>query len=278
MHGVRDTLTKSSDDKQIFMWLFILAELIIALPAFLYFGLRDAQITQTIVLLLITAGCIHTTYAFLLSKTLQHGDLSHVYPIIRSAPVLITIIAVTALAEQVSTQAIAGIALVICGAYMINMKRWSLRAALEPLMSIPTEHPTQLAILTMFAVTAYSLFDKQMMMHIHPVTYVFLIDVFIFCVFTPYIFLRKTRKAINSEWDKNKWAIWFNGAIALVGYIFILYAYTMAKVSYVTGLRQISIVFAVLLGGHVLKEKNKAIRLTAGIIICIGSALIALAE
>jgi len=51
----------------------------------------------------------------------------------------------------------------------------------------------------------------------------------------------------------------------------------MGKVSYITGLRQISIVFAVLLGGHILKEKHKSIRLIAASIIFLGAFLISTA-
>jgi drug/metabolite transporter (DMT)-like permease len=52
----------------------------------------------------------------------------------------------------------------------------------------------------------------------------------------------------------------------------------MERMSYVVGLRQLSIVFAVLLGGHLLKEKNKKIRIASSIIIFIGAYLIAIAD
>jgi uncharacterized membrane protein len=52
----------------------------------------------------------------------------------------------------------------------------------------------------------------------------------------------------------------------------------MERMSYVVGLRQLSIVFAVLLGGHLLREKNKQIRIASSIIIFIGAYLIAVAD
>jgi uncharacterized membrane protein len=48
--------------------------------------------------------------------------------------------------------------------------------------------------------------------------------------------------------------------------------------SYIVGLRQLSIVIAVLLGGHFLNEKNKMIRITSAFIIFTGAYLIAIAE
>ena len=48
--------------------------------------------------------------------------------------------------------------------------------------------------------------------------------------------------------------------------------------SYIVGLRQTSIVFAVLMGSHFLKEKHKGIRLTGSLIIFAGGFLISLAR
>ena len=49
-------------------------------------------------------------------------------------------------------------------------------------------------------------------------------------------------------------------------------------VSYIVGLRQTSIVFAVLMGSHFLKEKHQGIRLTGALIIFTGGFLISLAK
>ena len=49
--------------------------------------------------------------------------------------------------------------------------------------------------------------------------------------------------------DKQAFVWWYE--------VFGLLFFTIERMSYIVGLRQLSIVFAVLLGGHVLKEKNK---------------------
>jgi drug/metabolite transporter (DMT)-like permease len=55
-------------------------------------------------------------------------------------------------------------------------------------------------------------------------------------------------------------------------------SFTIERVSYIVGLRQISIVFAVLMGSHFLKEKHRGIRLTGSLIIFTGGFLIWLAK
>jgi uncharacterized membrane protein len=58
----------------------------------------------------------------------------------------------------------------------------------------------------------------------------------------------------------------------------ILVSFTIERVSYIVGLRQTSIVFAVLMGSHFLKESHRGIRLTGSFIIFTGGFLISLAR
>lgn len=89
--------------------------------------------------------------------------------------------------------------------------------------------------------------------------------------------MTKSKETISIEWRNYKSKAILNGVLVLGGYLLILMAFTMGKVSYITGLRQMSIVFAVLLGGHILKEKHKSIRLIAASIIFLGAFLISTA-
>jgi drug/metabolite transporter (DMT)-like permease len=53
---------------------------------------------------------------------------------------------------------------------------------------------------------------------------------------------------------------------------------TLAKLSYIVALRQLSIIFSVALGAWILKEEHSDIRLTASLLIFVGSFLIAIAK
>ena len=54
------------------------------------------------------------------------------------------------------------------------------------------------------------------------------------------------------------------------GYLMVLYAMSLAQVSYILSLRQISVVFGALLGVVFLNEKYSRVRLIGSIIIFIG--------
>ena len=98
------------------------------------------------------------------------------------------------------------------------------------------------------------------------------------CYYTPYIGLTKNAAQIKKEWKSGAVRIIMAGLIGIAGYAFILIAFTLERVSYIVSLRQVSIVFAVLMGSHILKEKHREIRLTGALIIVAGGCLISLAK
>lgn len=157
------------------------------------------------------------------------------------------------------------------------MKKFSLRAMLEPLRSLD-EPATRFALLTAVTVALYSMTDKLGVDHVDPILYVYLITVFVMIFQTFYVFSVKPRALIMKEWRMHPGMICVNGFITIFSYLLILIAFTFERMVYVTTIRQVSIVFGVLLGGHLLKEKHKATRFTAAAAIFAGAALIATAK
>ena len=63
--------------------------------------------------------------------------------------------------------------------------------------------------------------------------------------------------------------------LSLVSYSLILYVLMTEKVSYVTAVRQCSVIFVVLLGGYALKETYTKRRFIAAVVMVLGIFLIA---
>ena len=197
----------------------------------------------------------------------------------RAAPALVLILSVVILQEQVSFLGVVGILLVTLGIYILHLKSISSwNAVIEPITSITKNAATRYALLTLITVSLYSITDKVAVSFIYPVLYSYLLIVFAFIYYSLYFFRIKNWQAIKNEWKDYKVKAITNGILVLGGYLLILFSFTMGKVSYITGLRQISIVIAVLLGGHFLLEKNRKIRLFASLIIFAGALLISIAK
>ena len=275
-HASRDFLTKKAADKQVFMWWYQLWGVVFFLPLFLYFAFAQGVALPAAIYLGLFSGVVYFLYWFFLAKTYEEGDLSRVYPITRSSPALVLIFSILVLDEDISLLGGIGIGLTIIGVYTINMKQFSTAELLAPIRSIRHDRPTQFAFLTLISVTAYSIVDRLAIDYLHPVVYLFLLSLCGTIFFTPYILQTKDRATIRAEWRHNKKAILLNGILVLYGYILILIAFTLERLSYVVSLRQLSIVFAVLMGGHLLHEPHKLIRFLTAAVIVAGAVLISL--
>ena len=278
LHAIRDFFTKQSNDKQIFVWWYQVFSIIFYFPLFVYFILVEGVPSFMALVMGVVSGFIHFFYWIFLSKAYEKGDLSHVYPIMRSAPALVLVFSIIFLKEQVSLLGVIGILSVAFGVYIINLKSMRLHDLLEPITSIAKERPVRYAFLTLLAVTAYSLVDKIGVSYAAPIIFSYLLALFAFAFYTPYILATKKISAIKNEWHKNKKIIMWNGFLVMTSYSLILFVFTFSKLSYVVGLRQMSVVFAVVLGSYLLKEKHTFIRLPAAIVIFIGIFLISIAS
>jgi uncharacterized membrane protein len=278
LHALRSLFTKESGDKQVFLWLYSIFALLFFSPLFFYFFLRVGITNPEAYAWCAASGFIHFLYWIFLTNSYKEGDLSHVYPIMRSSPALVLVIAVLFLGEQVSVQGVTGILLVVLGVYIINLKQISGQELLAPIKSIASVRSTRFAFLTLISVAFYSIVDKIAVAYIHPILFAFFHLFFGMCYYSPYIAITKNAALIKKEWNSGLVRIIMAGVIGIAGYSLILIAFTFGRVSYIVGLRQISIVFAVLMGSHVLKEEHKRIRLTGSLIIFAGGFLISLAQ
>jgi len=277
-HATRNLFTKESLDKQVFLWWYSIFGMLFFSPLFVTVLVREGLSGPQIIPICLVSGFIHFLYWLFHTKAYEGGDLSRVYPIMRSSPALVLLLAVVFLDEQVTAAGVTGILLVGIGIYIINMRAVNAEELLAPVRSVVTDRSTRYAFFTLLSVAAYSMIDKLAVQQIHPVTFAFLHLFIGMLFFTPYILLAKPGGLIRQVWRRNRLTILANGLLGVFGYTLILVAFTMEKVSYVVGLRQLSIVFAVLMGGKFLKEKHRAIRLTAALVIFCGAFLISLAE
>ena len=148
----------------------------------------------------------------------------------------------------------------------------------RPFQAIVRDRAIQFAFLTMISAACYSLVDKVAVGRMNPVFFAYLYPWISLGLLTGYIRRAKPAGVMKKEWTSHKRSILVCGVLSMFGYFLILLAFTIERMSYIVGLRQLSIVFAVLLGGHLLQERNKTIRIISSIIIFIGAYLIAIAD
>jgi uncharacterized membrane protein len=278
MHALRNFFNKRALDKQAFAWWFEVFGLLFFTPVFVFVLIREGLSLSISPVFVLLSGVVHCIYWLFLTISLEKGDLSLVYPITRSSPALVLIFSVTLLNEQISLLGISGILLVAVGVYTIHMTKFDISELTRPFRSILRDRSIQFAFLTLVSVTSYSLIDKIAVSRMDPVALSYLVPWITVGFLTIYLFKTKTKGVIKKEWKVHKGSILMCGVLGIFGYFLILLAFTVERVSYIVGLRQLSIVFAVLLGGHFLNEKNILIRIISSSIIFLGCYLIIIAE
>jgi len=277
-HAFRSLFTKQSFDKQVFLWWYEIFGMLYYLPFFVYFLFKEGFPDPLAYRWCVISGFIHFMYWIFLTKAYDRGDLSHVYPIIRSSPALVLLFAVTNLDEKISVLGLCGVLLVTFGVYIINLKKLMWQEFLASIRSMTNHRAIQYAFLALCSVTGYSIVDKISVRYIHPVLFTFYHLLFGMIYYTIYIAYAKNRDLIKIEWTSNKKGILASGFLNVFGYSLILIAFTFERVSYIVGLRQLSIVFVVLMGSYILKEKYQMIRLIGSMIIFTGVFLISIAK
>lgn len=267
-HAIWNMLAKKGRDKDSFMWLMILTSFFTLLPVFLIL-LPEITFPFSALPFLVISALAETLYFLSLGKAYSLGDLSITYPIARSSPLFLTILAVVVLGETISTWGIIGILLMVFGVYLIHLKGLSVQEVLKPVKNLG-EPATRYALLTAFCTTAYSLSDKIGVTQVDPLLYAFWLEPFILLFITPVVIWRNGFKSIAAEWKTSKINLSVSGFLMRAGYVLVLIAMSLTQVSYVLALRQLSVVLGALAGVLLLGEDYGRVRVFSSLIIFTG--------
>lgn len=273
IHTTWNLLAKRSVDKQAFLWLALVAAMVLfAVP----FVVLRTPIPLAGWLCIAASGALEAVYYLLLGGAYQAGDLSVVYPLSRgSAPLFVLLFALVFLGERVTGVGIAGILLTVAGVYVLHVQSVDRQGLLAPLVSL-REQASRLALLTGVVIAGYSVVDKIGVRYVPPEIYIYLIFGASAAYLAPYMVTRKWA-AIRKEWQVNHVAVLVTAVLFVASYLLVLFALQGAQVSYVAAVRGIGVVFAAVLGTALLREPFARMKLWGSLLIFIGIACIQLA-
>lgn len=288
MHAGWNLLGKSQRPRAAFLLVASTTGAVMLSPVLVWHArVMFATIPAQVWLLLVITGLFMALYYVSLAGAYRAGDLSVAYPLARSSPVIV-VAAVTFLlgrGEQISTQCIVGIGLVVGGCFLIPLERFGnlhLRNYLTPTCG--------LALMAAVGTSGYSIADDEALRQLreHPLMTVPMVPMTLAyaclqaavasCWMAVYIGITGQGRADMRHVMHNGLrhagltgaAIHFTYAIVLVSLAFA------DNVSYVVGLRQLSIPLGTLLGIVVLKEPRHPPKLAGAAVMFIGLVLVAL--
>jgi len=276
LHAVWSAAIKGARSPLAFGTAQQLVEVPLAAVALLFFRVSD--LPGEIWALLAATGLAHGLYGYWMTLAYARADLTRVYPIIRSTPALLPLLAIP-LGEAVTPFGALGIAIVMAGVWLVYGEALSLRRLFAPELVY--------AWLTLGTTVAYSFSDKLAMAQLHagawsgalprPLAWYALLTLAGVAVRLPLALGAIGARTIVEAARDDVARIALSVCAGLVGYGLILHVLQTAPASYVVAVRQLSVLFAVAIATRFLGERPSAQRLAGAALTVAGVATIAAA-
>ncbi len=271
-HALWNYVAKEAGDKDSFMLLLNVLSLALFLPVF-YLILPEIYFPTKILPFLLASGVAETIYFLALGKAYEEGDLSVVYPVARSSPMFVAIAASILIGETINFWGALGIALILVVVYVLHLKGWRGEELKRPLRALGAP-ASRYAFVAALGTTVYSISDKMGVTAVDPLLYSFWLGFVETGMLSIVIVRRRGVGTIKEELRGSLLRISVAGVLMKGGYMLVLVAMSLAQVSYILALRQVSVVLGAVLGVLLLKEKYGGVRIVGSMIIFLGVYLL----
>ncbi|MBI3370067.1 MAG: EamA family transporter [Burkholderiales bacterium] len=231
--------------------------------------------------LLLASGLVHLAYFHALLAGYRASDLTVVYPVARgTGPLVASGAAVLLLGEHLGAIGIAGVLAVTGGVFLIagGPRLWSDARSHthDPAQRERVRAGLRWGALTGLLIAGYTVIDGYAVkvMLLSPI----LVDWVGNALRIPFMLPAALRDRAGFMRDlKTQWKpALILGLISPMSYVLVLYAATMAPLSHVAPAREVSMLFAALLGGRLLGETDRGLRIVGAACIAAGVAALAL--
>jgi len=267
LHATWNFFAKRSGGSLTVLWLGALVSTVATVPVAIAVQ-RGAPISRHGLAIAVGSGLVHCVYWWALARMYRHGDISLAYPIARGSGVMGTAVgAMVWLHEPLSLLGGLGIAAVCAGVFTLGFQRRVEPVRVRALM---------LALLTGATITGYSLLDDRGVEVMEPPVYL-AIETGVGVVLLALVGWKRIRASAPKVYRRYSRTVWIIGIGSPLTYLIILFAYAHGPVSYVTAVREFSVVIVSLLGARYLKERIGWARWTGIALVVAGMVLIKVA-
>ncbi len=263
LHASWNFIVKNTQDKHLSMSAVVLGHTPFAVAALLF-----APVPSLESLPYILAGAVlHVGYQLFLLDAYRIGDLTQVYPLARgSAPLMVAGVSVMMMGLHLSWIELAAVIIIGIGIMSLALVRRS--------DGLRNGRAALLAIITGVFIASYSLVDglgaRQAGTALGFYGWLSIINALIFAAIMGVRRPGIVKRVVFQDW---RLALGGGGA-SFSAYAMVTWAFTVAPIPLVTALRETSIVFALLLGVFVLKERLDLLKVCATMCTILGVGLL----
>lgn len=219
--------------------------------------------------LVVLSAVLHLLYFGVLLRGYRMADLTVVYPLARgSGPLISSLVALFLLDETLGPAGALGLLAIVGGVFLIagGPKMW--RQGKDPALRERLHTGLRYGLLTGVFISSYTLVDgyavKVALMA--PILVDYVGNLVRLALLAPWAL----RQPWGGIWASQGRYAMVVGVVSPVSYVLVLYAAQMAPLSHVAPAREVSMLFAALIGGHLLGEQDRLPRLLGAALIALG--------
>ena len=263
LHAVWNAMVKKGHDK----YLAVCAIVLGSVPASIVVIFITSPPSIESIPYIVLSAILHVGYEWNLLSSYRFGDYTKVYPIARgTGPILVTIVSLIFFSVVLSNFEILGIFIVCLGIFILSFQN---------IENFKNYTAIIYALVTGFFIMSYSITDGYgARISNSPLSYMgwsFIINAAIF----PVLLNFKHKPGIITKIFKEGKKIFFvGGTLSYVVYAIVVWSFTQAPIPLVATLREISIIFALLIGAIFLNEKLNMLKISAVLTIFFGVILL----
>lgn len=281
LHALWNLVAKKSGGDHRFAFMTALGVTVLWAPAAWWFGADELPRWGALEWSVLAASAlVHVAYYLTLLRGYREADLTVVYPVARgSAPLVTVLAAMVLLGERLSFVAGLGVLAVCGGVFLIAGGPSLWRRAHDDAHDAAAQARVRTGLAwgsaTGVLIAGYSVIDGYAVkvLALGPVLFDYLGNVLRVPLQAPLVW--RERATLPALWRAQWKAVLIISALGPLAYILVLYAVQLAPLSHVAPAREVSMLFAALIGGRLLGEADRGLRAAgAG---CIAAGVMALA-
>lgn len=227
--------------------------------------------------LVAASGVLHLFYYVILLRGYRHADLTVVYPLARgSGPLMSSLFAIAVLDEAISQLGLLGIVGVVLGVFLIAGGPVLFLQRRDAAAQQRLYHGLLYGVVTGIFIAGYTVVDGYgvKVLLLSPILIDYLGSCLRVVLLAPVV-LRNLPEARSLWMVQWRWAL-LVAVVSPVAYVLVLFAMQSAPISHVAPAREVSMLFAALIGGHLLKEGDRMVRIGGAILIALGVTALAI--
>lgn len=264
-----DALAKrilETEDERWVAWIRIALAVPFLLP-FLFFTSVPA-LDRTFWIATFAALPLEILAILLYIRAIKVSPLSLTIPFLAFTPLFLVAVAYLVLGERPGTRQLVGILCIVAGGYLLNV-RATKEGVLGPIRAVTREKGSLLMLLVALIFSITSTLGKLAINHSGPVFFGAIYFTLVTVAFSPFVLAGKDRPRPRWRWGLLGVGLSY-GMMALFHYL----ALSMTQVAYMISVKRTSIIFSVLYGWLIFREKDIGERLLGSAVMLVGVVLV----